>query len=67
MKQIILKMTAVNWQNNVIEGPVTTARTSLHLQSVERAHAQLHLSRVTLTVYLAKIFRQGSKTENTLS
>ena len=48
MKQIILKLTAVNWQSRMIEARVTTARTCLHLQSLERAHAQLHLSRVGL-------------------
>jgi len=48
VKPISLSLTAVNWKNSFIEGHFTTARTCVHLLRLERAHAQLHLSRVDL-------------------
>ena len=48
---MIFEMTAFNLQNSLIEGHVTNARTCLHLQNMERAHAQLHLSRVGLSLF----------------
>ena len=60
MKQINLKLTAVNWKNSIIEARDTTARTCFHYKAW-KAHAQLHLSRVGLCDLHNEIFSPTKK------
>ena len=42
------KLSDANWKSSMIETSVTALRYCLHLESLQTAHAQLHLSRVGL-------------------
>ena len=63
MKQLLSRKLSV-WKSSMIVAYVTAARYCLHLESLQRAHAQLHLSK---NVYPLKKTLRCRKTGNSLS